>query len=93
MAVYVDDMKAPYRGMIMCHMMADNNHELIAMAIKIGVNPRWIQKEGSVYEHFDISLGKRKLAVAAGAIEMTRKDLVRKMIIGKKEGSANEADA
>ena len=92
MAVYVDDMKAAYRGMIMCHMMSDTNHELIAMAIKIGVNPRWIQKEGSVYEHFDISMGKRKLAVQAGAIEMTRKDLIRKMVMGRKEATANEAN-
>jgi len=83
--VYVDDMKAAYRGMIMCHMMADSTDELVAMATRIGVNSKWIQKPGTAYEHFDISLGKRKLAVSAGAVEVTRKELVRKMILRRKQ--------
>jgi hypothetical protein len=37
MSVYVDDMGAPYRGMIMFHMIADSSAELLAMADKIGV--------------------------------------------------------
>lgn len=47
MAVYVDDMAAPYRRMIMYHMVADTKAELIAMAQSIGVHPRHIQKEGT----------------------------------------------
>ena len=39
----------------MCHMFADTREELIAMAEAIEVNPKWIQKRGTVYEHFDIS--------------------------------------
>lgn len=78
--VYVDDMRAPYGRMIMCHMGADTTEELIAMADKIGVARKWLQKAGTKYEHFDISLGKRALAVKYGAQEVTRKQLVQMMM-------------
>lgn len=71
MAVYVDDMQAPFRGMIMCHMMADTHEELVAMADKINVQRKWIQKPHTAYEHFDICLKKRALAVKYGAEEIT----------------------
>jgi hypothetical protein len=75
MAVYVDDMQAPFGRMKMCHMMADTTEELLAMADQIGVARKWLQKPGTHYEHFDIAMSKRRLAVAAGAIEVTRRDL------------------
>lgn len=78
MAVYVDNMKAPYRGMIMCHMIADTTQELLDMVNKIGVNPKWIQDKGEYSEHFDISLEKRKLAVQHGAIEITMREFAKK---------------
>lgn len=71
MAVYVDDMKAPYGRMIMCHMTADTREELDAMADRIGVNRRWIQYPGTPREHYDIALVKRAQAVKFGAIEIT----------------------
>lgn len=71
MSVYVDNMEAPFRGMIMCHMIADTHAELVAMADQIGVSRRWIQYPGTWHEHFDISKGKRTEAVKAGAIEIT----------------------
>lgn len=77
MAVYVDDMRAPFGRMIMCHMMADTTAELLEMADRIGVDRKWLQKAGSSYEHFDVSLGARAKAVAAGAVEVTQKDLGR----------------
>ena len=70
MSVYVDDMKAQFGTLVMCHMIADSHDELIAMADIIKVQRKWIQKEGTVYEHFDICLSKRKLAVRAGAREI-----------------------
>lgn len=73
--VYVDDMEAPFSYMIMCHMVADTKKELLEMAEKIGVQKKWIQEEGTVYEHFDICKSKRELAVRAGAKEISMYDL------------------
>ena len=70
MAVYVDDMRAPFGRMIMCHMIADDDAELRAMADRIGVQRRWHQYPGTPRSHFDICLSKRALAVAAGAVEI-----------------------
>lgn len=75
MGVYVDDMSAAYRGMIMCHMIADTHSELVEMADKIGVQRKWIQKEGTNQEHFDIALSKRRIAVAFGAQQITIRQL------------------
>ena len=61
MTVYVDDMRALFRGMVICHMIADNEPELHSMAAQIGVARRWYQGD-----HYDISLGKRALAVRYG---------------------------
>lgn len=74
--VYVDDMRAPFGRMIMCHMIADSRKELLAMCRKIGVGIHWLQKKGQWDEHFDIALSKRKLAVEAGAKEVTQRGLV-----------------
>lgn len=86
MTVYVDDMYAPYGRMLMCHMATDGDTaELLAMADTIGLNRKWLQKAGSVYEHFDVSKGYRAKAVAAGAIEVTQRELVRKCILPKRK--------
>lgn len=74
MAVYVDDMAAPYGRMKMCHMLADTSAELLAMADKIGVARRWLQKAGSAREHFDICLSKRAAAVRGGAVEISLRE-------------------
>jgi hypothetical protein len=75
MSTYVDDMKAGYGRMVMCHMIADTPAELLAMADNIGVARRWIQCAGTHREHFDICLTMREKAVAAGAIEVTQREL------------------
>jgi len=69
--VYVDDMRAPYGRMVMCHMLADSTDELLAMADKIGVARRWLQRAGTPKEHFDIARSKRALAIQHGAHEIT----------------------
>lgn len=77
MAVYVDNMRAPFGRLIMCHMWADTREELFAMADRIGVARRWFQRPAGTglpgmdasWEHFDIAQSKRALAVAAGALE------------------------
>lgn len=75
MAVYVDDMKAGFGRMVMCHMVADTTEELRAMAATIGVAQKWIQHPGTYREHFDICLSKRRAAVQAGAVEITQRRL------------------
>ena len=56
----------------MCHMVADTEEELHDMADEIGVARKWYQGD-----HYDICLSKRKLAVEAGAVEVTRRELGR----------------
>ena len=82
MTVYVDDMRAGYGRMKMCHMVADTSEELHAMAAKIGIDRRWHQKTGTPQSHYDICLSKRALAVQFGAQEVTLRDIG--MIIRRK---------
>ena len=87
MTVYVDDMRAPYRRMIMCHMIASDLEELHAMADKIGMQRRWFQKPPKAsHPHYDICLSKRKLAVQAGAVEITLRQLAAMVNARKKLG-------
>lgn len=71
MSVYVDDMTAPFGRMIMSHMLADTREELDAMADVIGVAHKWIQHPGTWKEHYDIAQSKRRLAIKAGALEIS----------------------
>lgn len=81
MTVYVDDMHMTpmgrYGRMKMCHMVADTTDELLKMADRIGVPRKWLQKAGTVHEHFDIAMSKRAEAVKAGAVELTMSQLGR----------------
>src|ERR1051326_2420489 len=87
MAVYVDDMRANYGRMVMCHMVADTSAELLAMADRIGVARRWLQDPGTLREHFDIALSKRSQAIANGAVPVTMKELS-KILRAKRERAA-----
>lgn len=72
MAVYVDDMRAQFGSMVMCHMLADTDDELHAMAARIGLSRRWWQDPAKTAgSHYDVCLSKRAAAVAAGAFEIT----------------------
>jgi hypothetical protein len=69
MTVYVDDANIPHRGMIMSHLWADTLPELLAMVDRIGVQRRWLQQPPKAsWVHFDISHGKKQLAIRAGAV-------------------------
>lgn len=72
MSVYVDDMKASHGRMVMCHMIADTEDELHAMADRIGVARKWFQQKPSG-DHYDVALSKRALAVKFGAKQITVK--------------------
>lgn len=80
MAVYIDDFYKTGMGlgrMKMSHMIADTTEELLQMCDKIGVQRKWIQDAGTSREHFDIALGKRKLAIQNGAIEIGFRELAK----------------
>lgn len=77
-------MKACYGHMKMCHMIADTSEELKKMAVKIGVNLKWIQCEGTYREHFDVCLSKKELAVKFGATLISRSELGELLLNRKK---------
>lgn len=85
MSVYVDNMRASVGLMKMCHMIADSTDELLAMADRIGVDRKWLQKAGTAHEHFDIALSKRGAAVAAGAVEVSMMQIGRIIRARRKE--------
>jgi hypothetical protein len=69
MTVYVDDVRHKFRHMTMCHMWADSEAELLAMAGLIGVQAKWIQRPPKAsWVHFDISLGMKAKAIKQGAV-------------------------
>lgn len=69
MTVYVDDVRHPFGRMVMCHMWADTDAELHAMAGAIGVARRWFQAPPKAsWRHYDICLSKKALAIARGAV-------------------------
>lgn len=92
MTVYVDDMRAEYRRMVMCHMLADSDEELHAMAQRIGLARRWHQKAGTVHSHYDICSSKRAQAVRAGAVEIGRREVAR-LIQGKRAVAQKSLDS
>ena len=75
MPVYVDDQRAPYGRMIMCHMVADSLAELHAMADALGLARRWFQCPPRVrLPHYDVSLRFRARAISLGAKEIGRRE-------------------
>ena len=70
--VYVDAPRHRLGRMIMCHMMADTEEELHAMAARIGVARRHFQGD-----HYDICKTMRGRAIALGAQAVSSRDLVR----------------
>jgi hypothetical protein len=87
MTVYVDNMKAKFGRMVMCHMIADTDNELHAMADSIGVARRWHQAPPKHDSHYDIALTMRARAVSLGAIEITWRQasamVMRRRLIGR----------
>lgn len=94
MTVYVDDMAATFGRMTMCHMIADSDTELHAMADRIGVARRWHQKPGTPRSHYDIALSKRALAIEAGAVIITQRQCAAMTARRRVEGAlGNPAEA
>lgn len=75
MSVYVDESRWPFRGQLYCHMTADTLDELHAMADRIGLRRSWFQDKPR-FPHYDLSPSMRVRAVAAGATEVTTRQMV-----------------
>lgn len=58
-----------------CHMVADTDDELHAMAEKIGLKRSWHQTAPKhSLSHYDLVGSKRRLAVATGAVELNTRE-------------------
>lgn len=68
--VYVDDYRARYGRMLMCHMIASTEKELHEMAQSIGVARRWYQGD-----HYDVCLKMRQRAIQRGAVAVGSREL------------------
>lgn len=79
MAVLVDNARAPYGRMLMSHMIADTPAELLDMAALIGVEARHVQFPGTPKEHLDVCASRRELAIAAGAVPVSSREIVRRV--------------
>ena len=75
MVVYVDDyrQRAQVRRLTATwsHLLADTSEELVGFASRLGLQRRWIQKPGTVHEHFDVTDGMRGRALRMGAVGIT----------------------
>ena len=80
MVVYVDDMhRSPmgrFRGMRMCHMIAEQDKELHLMAKRIGLERRKYQGD-----HYDLPTAARALAVKYGAVQITMRQLASLVVL------------
>lgn len=98
MAVFVDSLivgipsqRWPFR--YHCHLVADTPDELHVFAAKLGLKRHWYQH--TTVPHYDLTEGKRKLAVRFGAIELSRRamrDFISKyrIVKGKNSGTGNK---
>jgi hypothetical protein len=78
MTVYVDTMQAPFKGMLMCHMIADSEQELHAMAAAIGMPRKSYQRD-----HYDISMEMKQLAIQKGARLIGMRELAALVFLGR----------
>lgn len=59
-----------------CHLFCDGDlQELHRFAMQIGIQRQWFQDAGDL-PHYDLTRGKRDLAVSLGAVEADRKTTV-----------------
>jgi hypothetical protein len=81
--IYVDEMVPCLRNRNWpyghsCHLFADTLEELHRFAVAIGLRRDWFQNHPKL-PHYDLTFGKRKQAVAKGAIPVDRKKTVEMM--------------
>jgi len=75
MAVYVDNLRIPWRGKEWCHLLADSLDELHSFAETLGLKRAWFQSKAS-YPHYDITTQTREVALRMGARRGTRQQII-----------------
>lgn len=88
MAVYVDVAIWERHGRRWCHLLADDPDELHAFAAALGCRrDRFQSKPARPWvDHYDVDEERRSDAVARGAVELTRREVVRQ--IARKRAAA-----
>jgi len=85
MSVYVDKLMSSLKSKVWrhtaaCHMVADTEEELFHFAQSIGLRRCWYQVSKGGLGHYDLTSGKRKQAVKAGAVEISYLAMARDFI-------------
>lgn len=80
MSVYVDPVmehggSKKFRWPRSCHMYADTLEELHAMATAIGMRREWFRRDADM-PHYDLVPSRRAKAVALGAVQHERHQMV-----------------
>lgn len=70
--IYVDQLR-PHGGGLWCHLWGDTNDELAFFANLLGLRYSW-KDVSRKRHHFDLTPGKRRLAVAGGAKETSTRE-------------------
>ena len=78
--VYLDASIWTLGRMVMCHMIADTQDELHAMAERIGMKRQWFQEppKASV-PHYDVCKARKARALALGARKLDRRAFAEKI--------------
>ena len=87
--MYVDDMRVNARVLGRAarwsHLLADTHEELEEFARRLGLRPAWIQRPGTVFEHYDVTDEKRRLAIRLGAHAIRLRDSA-EIVDAKRDG-------
>ena len=75
MAVYVDNVRIPWRGSQWCHLVADSLDELHQFAKTLGLKRAWFQAHASL-PHYDVTVEVRVMALSRGAVAADRRTLI-----------------
>ncbi len=87
MPVYVDQVKIPFRGMLMSHMLADTLDELHGMADLLGIPRSRFQPRST--PHYDVCQDTRAQAIVLGARVINRREtaeLIRRLREARERG-------
>ena len=96
MMVFVDALmftlpNTKWRWRTGCHLLADTEDELHAMAVAIGLKREWFQSHSHL-PHYDLTASKRRLALEHGAKEASRIEVVRRMRARREECAKGGSD-